>query len=109
MEFYGINACFLKQYIAFKRNMGYALKDIYTFRMFDRFTIENEASAIGLTKELAEKWAEKRPNESNVTMYKRFNDIINFSIYLNHLGYQSYIPKQMKSYQRTFTPYIFQL
>jgi len=30
MEFYGINACFLEQYITFKKNMGYALKDIYT-------------------------------------------------------------------------------
>jgi len=107
MEFYGVNAYFLEQYIAFKRNMGYALKDIYTFKMFDRFTIENGATTVGLTKELADKWAEKRPNESDVTRYKRVNDIINFSIYLNHLGYQSYIPRQLKTYQTTFTPYIF--
>lgn len=107
MEFYGVNAFFLEEYIAFKRNLGYALKNIYTFKMFDRFTIENSATTIGLTKELADKWAEKRPNESDVTRYKRVNDIINFSIYLNHLGYQSYIPRQLKSYQTTFTPYIF--
>ncbi|MDD4238604.1 MAG: tyrosine-type recombinase/integrase [Desulfotomaculaceae bacterium] len=107
MEFYGENACFLEQYITFKRNMGYALKNIYTFKMFDRFTVENGATTVGLTKELADKWAEKRPNESNVTRYRRVNDITNFSIYLNHLGYQSYIPRQLKSYQTTFTPYIF--
>lgn len=107
MDFHGVNACFLEQYIAFKRNMGYALKDIYKFKMFDRFTIENGATTVGLTKELADKWAEKRPNESDVNRYKRVNDIINFSIYLNHLGYQSYIPRQLKSYKTTFTPYIF--
>ncbi|MBU7006781.1 tyrosine-type recombinase/integrase [Phosphitispora fastidiosa] len=107
MEFYGANGYFLEQYIAFKRNMGYELKNIYTFKMFDRFCIEKGATTVGVTKELAALWAEKRPNESDVTRYKRVNDLINFSIYLNHLGYQSYIPKQLKAYHSTFTPYIF--
>ncbi len=106
-EFYGINACFLEQYIAFKRNLGYQLKDISHFKLFDRFTIERGSTTVGLTRELADKWAAKRPNESDVTTYKRINVIINFSIYLNHLGYQSYIPRQLKSYKTTFTPYIF--
>jgi integrase len=106
-EFYGVNAYFLEQYIAFKRSMGYAFKDIYTFKMFDRFTIENGATTVGLTRGLADKWAEKRLNESEVNRYKRVNDITNFSVYLNHLGYQSYICRQVKSYQTTFTPYIF--
>jgi integrase/recombinase XerD len=107
MEFYGINACLIEQYLSFKRNMGYILQNTYTFKMFDEFTIKNNSTFIGLTKELADKWAEKRPNESDVTRYKRVNDIINFSIYLNQLGYQSYIPRQLKTYQSTFTPYIF--
>lgn len=107
MEFYGVNAYLLEQYIAFKRNLGYALSNLYTFKMFDEFTIEQKAEAIGLTKELARKWGEKRPIESDVNRYKRVNTIINFSIYLNQLGYQSYIPKQAKSYKSTFTPYIF--
>lgn len=61
MEFHGVNAFFIEEYIEFKRNHGYALKNTYNFRMFDRFTIENGAITIGLTKELAEKSAEKRP------------------------------------------------
>ncbi len=107
MEFYGANACLIKQYINFKRSMGYALDNTYTFKMFDEFSIKNGADFIGLTKVLADKWAEKRPNESEVTRYKRVNDIINFSVYLNQLGYQTYIPRQLKAYQSTFTPYIF--
>lgn len=107
MEFYGVNSLFIKQYIEYKRNLGYALKNTTTFSMYDRFTVENGVATIGLTKELADKWAEKRPNESDVTRYKRVNDIINFSVYLNHLGYSSYIPRQIKSYQSNFTPYIF--
>ncbi len=107
MEFYGVNADLIKQYISFKRSIGYALDNTYTFKMFDRFTIDNGVGSIGLTKELADKWAEKRPNESDVTKYRRVNTIINFTIYLSHLGYETYIPRQLKSYKSTFTPYIF--
>lgn len=107
MEFFGVNALFIEQYIAFKRNMGYAFDNNYTFKMFDDFTIENEVTSIGMTKELADKWSAKRPNESDVTRYKRVNTIINFSVYLNQLGYTSYIPRQLKIYKSTFTPHIF--
>lgn len=107
MELSGVNAYLIDQYIAFKRNMGYVLSDTYTFKMFDNFTIRNGVNSVGLTKSLAEKWGEKRPNESDVTRYKRINDIANFCIYLKQLGYQSHIPKTPKKYQSTFTPYIF--
>ncbi|QQK79914.1 tyrosine-type recombinase/integrase [Salicibibacter cibi] len=107
MKLSGVNTYLIEQYIAFKRNMGYALSDTYTFKMFDDFTIKNESTSVGLTKELADKWIEKRPNESDVTRYKRINDIANFCIYLNQLGYQSCIPRTPKKYQSTFTPYIF--
>lgn len=107
MNFYGVNACLIEQYIDFKRSMGYALDNVYTFKMFDDFTVTNGVNFVGLTKELADKWAEKRPNESEVTRYKRVNDIINFSIYLNQLGYEAYIPRQLKTYKSTFTPHIF--
>lgn len=107
MELSGVNAYFIERYIAFKRNMGYALSNTYNFKTFDEFTINNGATSVGLTKGLAEKWKEKRPNESDVTRYKRVNDITNFCIYLNQLGYQSYIPRAPEKYQSTFTPYIF--
>jgi integrase/recombinase XerD len=107
MELSGVNAYLIEQYIAFKRNMGYALSNTYNFKTFDDFTINNGAISVGLTKELADKWKEKRPNESEVTRYKRVNEVANFCIYLNQLGYQSYIPRIPRKYQSTFTPYIF--
>lgn len=107
MEFIGINAPFIEQYIAFKRNLGYAFKDTHNLRIFDRFTVENGSKTIGLTKELAEKWAAKRPNESEFTRYRRLGDVINFLKYLHHLGYDSCIPRQIKAYRSAFTPYIF--
>ncbi len=107
MEFIGINAPFIEQYITFKRNLGYAFKDTHKLRIFDRFTVENVSKTIGMTKALAEKWAEKRPNESEVTRYKRVGEVIKFLKYLHHLGYDSYIPRQIKSHRSTFIPYIF--
>ena len=107
MEFHGVYAFLIAQYIKFKKNLGYIFKNTYIFNMFDRFTVANSLTSIGLTKELADKWSEKRPNESDVTRYKRVNCIKSFSVYLNNLGYKSYIPKQTKSYRTTFTPYIF--
>jgi integrase len=107
MKFYGVNGNLIEQYIDFKRGMGYLLDNTYTYKMFDEFTIKHEINFVGLTKELADKWAEKRPNESEVTRYKRINDIINFTIYLNQIGYQTYIPRQPKKYKSTFTPFIF--
>ena len=107
MEFESIYAVFLKQYIEFKRNIGYDYKFVSNFKTFDRFILKNELTVIGLTKDISNKWAKKRKNESDTTRYKRINDIRNFSIYLNKLGYESFIPEQIKFKKTTFTPYIF--
>ncbi len=106
-QFYGIYANLLCQFITFKRSLGYAFRLEYYFGDFDRFTLEQNVSTIGLTKDLTDKWAEKRPNESEVNRYERVNKIANFSKFLNNIGYQSYIPRQIKSYKSTFIPYIF--
>lgn len=53
------------------------------------------------------KWSERRPNESDVTWYKRVDDIRGLSIYLNGIGYPSYVPRLPRRYTTTFKPYIF--
>lgn len=107
IEYYSAYATFIKQYIEFKRSLGYKFKYEYEFAAFDHFLEENAITNIGLTRKDCEFWAIKRPNESDVTRYKRINDIRNFSIYLNNIGYTSYVPRQLSEYRTTFTPYIF--
>ena len=107
MEFKSIYAVLLKQYIEFKRNIGYDYNDIATFKIFDRFILQYEVTEIGLTKDITDEWSKKRENEADTTRYKRVNVIKNFSIYLNKLGYQSFIPEQIKFKKTTFTPHIF--
>jgi integrase/recombinase XerD len=107
-KFQGIYAMLLEQYIEFKRSLGYKFKSPEsTYRLFDQFTIENGESEIGITKELANEWTKKRPNESYKTRYKRVMYLIQFASFLNDSGYKSYIPKLPRTYKSTFTPYIF--
>ena len=107
-RYQGIYASLLEQYIDFKRNLGYKFKSAEsTYYLFDKFTIRNGETEIGITKELANKWAVKRPNESDNTRYKRVMYLIQFSSFLNDSGYPSYISRLPKAYKSTFTPYIF--
>lgn len=107
-RFNGIYSELLELYIEFKRNLGYKFIDAeYTYSIFDRFTMEHNETEIGITKQLAEGWAIKRPNESDSTCYRRVMYLIQFSEFLNDIGYSSYIPSYPTSYKSTFTPYIF--
>lgn len=107
-RYHGIYATLIEQFISFKQNLGYKFIDaIYTYSLFDRFTIEKGVTTISVSKELADEWAIKRPNESDSTRYKRVFYLAQLSAFLNDAGYPSYIPRLPKAYRSTFTPYIF--
>lgn len=61
----------------------------------------------GLTRSICEIWSKRRPNEVESNRYKRINDIRNFSVFLNGIGYPSYVPQLNTSYKTTFLPHIF--
>ena len=107
-RYQGIYATFLNQYVDFKRSLGYKFVDAEsTYYLFGQFTMKNNETKIGITKELADKWAVKRPNESDSTCYRRVMYLIQFAYFLNDSGYKSYIPRLPRAYKSTFTPYIF--
>lgn len=107
-RYQGIYASLLDQYVDFKRSLGYKFISAESmYYLFDQFTIQYGENKIGITKELADKWAVKRPNESDSTCYKRVMSLIHFATFLNDSGYKSYIPRLPKAYKSTFTPYIF--
>lgn len=108
VEFESIYADFIKQYIEFKRSLGYEYRHAeFRFRVFDRFAIRKKCVKVGITKELFEEWAEPAINEKESTRYRRVNEIINFSRYLNTLGIDSYCPKNITHTASNFVPYIF--
>lgn len=109
VEFYSCHLILIKEYIEYKRNLGYLFKVEYTFKIFDEFLSENGIKDINLKRKTLELWAKQHKNEANTTRYKRINDIRNYLIYLNGIGYSSYIPKQVKNYSSNFIPYIFSM
>lgn len=107
-EFNSIYAEFLRGFIQYKRNLGYKFKDEETkYSDMDRFFSSLGETNVGITQELAKKWALRRPNESDSNRYRRVMYLVKFSQYLNDIGVQSYIPSYPSAYKSTFTPYIF--
>ncbi|MDO8685399.1 MAG: tyrosine-type recombinase/integrase [Clostridiales bacterium] len=97
----------IKSYVDFKRSIGYKFQHTYVLHSLDLFLYEQVYEPLGLTEEILSKWSEHRPNESDVTWYKRIDDLRNLSIYLNGIGYPSFIPRLPRRYTTTFKPYIF--
>lgn len=106
-EYKSILAPFLTSYVEFKRSLGYKIQDTYSFRNLDRFLCERSYGSIGLTEEILSRWCDRRDNETDRTRYNRIVEVKNFAVYLNRLGYPSFVPRLPKRYTSTFTPYIF--
>ena len=106
-EFRSSLAPFFTSYVEFKRSLGYKMQYIHVFKNLDQFLCDRAYESIGLDEDILSSWCERRANEGNRTRYNRINDVRNFAIYLNELGYPSFIPRLPKSYSSNFTPYIF--
>lgn len=108
VEFDSVYGSFISQYISFKRGLGYKYTQAeFRFRVFDRFAVKEKCEQVGLTKDLFEKWMEPIPNEQESNHYRRVNELINFSRYMNDLGIASYCPRNIPHIRKGFSPYIF--
>lgn len=104
---HGIYTDLIKQYIAYKRSLGFKMEDTEErLRRFDRLTITRKETSIGISKELFDEWGTSFPEESDVNRYSRISMLRQFSSYLQMIGYNSYIPKLPK-YKSVFIPHIF--
>ncbi len=104
---HGIYTGLIKQYIAYKRSLGFKMEDTEErLRRFDRLTITHGETSIGISREFFEKWSISLPEESATNRYGRISMLRQFSSYLQMIGYNSYIPKLPK-YRSTFIPHIF--
>jgi len=99
----------LIQFVQMKQSLGFDyFADGNRLRRFSKFSLGYPITNYSLTKELADAWTEKRPNEREVTRAHRINNLKQFAIYLNHLGYESYVPSsRTKVNYNLYVPYIF--
>ena len=104
----GILAPYINDFINMRFNLGFKSKGAkYSLLAFDAFAKKKGLERITITQELAEQWCSRRPNEATDTWCHRNGFLRQLSVYLNNLGYESYIPPKVFSKHDTFIPYIF--
>jgi len=107
MNFNSIYATHINEYIEFKRNLGFNLRDVeYVFIQFDRLVLQRGEDKVGISKGLSDAWCAKRPNESEGTRHVRVSTLSLFARYLSNRGYLSCIP-EIQKFKSSFIPYIF--
>ena len=105
--YYSLLGPFIVKFIALKNSLGYKYKDVGSaLSRLDSLALKNGLSEVAITKELAEEYGLKRPNETEKTRYNRIQILGQFAQFLCDLGIRSYIPRLPK-YHSMFTPYIF--
>lgn len=100
----------INAFIEEKRTLGCKYeKEAKTFWTMDRFLLSQGVSSPVLTKEVVEKWIEKRPNEKRKNQKWRLNFTKRFAEYLQRMGYEAYCPEYSISSRddTDFVPYIF--
>lgn len=106
--FWSIVAPYITEFIAFKRSLGYKYDEQERMLAnFDRFVLEQDQACIGLSKQVADKWAERRNSESELSRYGRMVCLCQFSEYLRNCGIKSYLPQLPKYPDCNFIPYIY--
>ena len=106
-QFDGIYAPYIKQYIDFKKSLGFKYDtETKIFSFFDRFTIKRSEKIVGITRDLAADWRQLNLNESSAYKYHRCVCLNQLASYLSKIGFRSYI-MQLPTNKNTFTPYIF--
>jgi integrase/recombinase XerD len=105
--YYSIYGPFITKFIALKNSLGYQYKDAgNALSLLDRLAQRNAITRTGITKELADEYSLKRPNESEKTRYNRIQIFCQFVQFLCDLGIRSYKPRLPK-YNSSFVPHIF--
>lgn len=105
MPYHSVYAPLLNQYIAFKRSYGLKFRMEYALKELDDFFFITGASTLGVTREQAELWARRRPNEADSNLSQRILNLNGFCRYLINVGYPSFVP-QLRKPHSTFTPRI---
>lgn len=103
----GIYAPYIKQYIDFKKSLGFKYDtEAKIFSFFDRFTVRRGEKIVGITRDLATEWRQLNLNESDSYKYHRCVCLNQLASYLCKIGFRSYVI-QLPVQKNTFTPYIF--
>ena len=103
----GVYAEQIMAFIDIKQRCGFKYRtESRILSLFDKLTIKRGECSVGISRELAQEWSQKRDNESDSYRYKRSITLNQFALYLSQNGSpsaMSHVPKPKKA----FVPYIY--
>ncbi len=103
-------AGYLRSFILEKRGLGCKYKvEASSLRLFDEYVRESGYAGTGISKDLFERWTNRRPHEREKTCENRTNILAQFCKYIVRMGGQAYIPPSSQRLHRdiSYRPYIF--
>lgn len=107
-SFWSVFAQHISDFIGLKRSLGYKYEvEEKTLYIFDRFILDQGHTSLALTKEISDKWADRRHNESDLTIYGKVKVVKQFAQHLHDQGIKTYIPQLPKYPGKNFIPYIY--
>src|SRR5687768_5140989 len=107
-QYSSVYAKHIEQYVEMKRRLGFKfITGTVILSLFDHLAQKNGETAKGITRELAEQWCKRKPNESERYRYDRVRMIGQFSMFLRDLGINSFVFKVPPVPKCTFIPYIY--
>jgi integrase/recombinase XerD len=100
---------YIQEMIHQKQSLGYkydsSARSLYKF---DQFCLAYGCTESTLSKDLAQAWSQKRPNEAHETLSNRIVVVRQLAMYMNRIGVPAYVlPKNSVSKGPRYTPYIF--
>lgn len=100
---------FISGLIAEKRAVGYKYSSsAWTLYKFDQFCISINYTKTVITRDLAQAWIERKPNEALATQQNRVGVLRQLALYMTRLGLQSYVlPAKILPRKQPYQPYIF--
>lgn len=105
--YYSLYGPYIVKFIELKNSLGYKYKDAgWSLSLLDKIAQKNDVNSVAITKELADEYGLKRPNETDKSRYNRIQILRQFAQFLCDLGIGSHIPI-LPRYGGGFTPYIF--
>lgn len=100
----------LRGFILEKRGLGCKYKvEAASLRLFDEYVRESGYTGTGISKDLFERWTNRRLHEREKTCENRTNILAQFCKYVVRIGGQAYIPPSAQRLRRdiSYRPYIF--
>lgn len=109
-EFQSVLKDVIQELINEKRALGFKYESIeWKLKELDQLAVKNNLEQIEITREFAEEYIRRKPNEKKVNVMNRVGAIRTLAEYMIRKGYPAYVlpPFPAGSYTRSFVPHIY--